>query len=178
MPDWEAILAHHGPAAWRTAYRLVGNRADADECFQDACLAAVEVARREPVRAWGPLLQRLAASRAIDRVRLRQRRGTTRSLAADPQDVCDPAASPAESAEENELVERLRVALGRIPPEQAEVFSLHALEGWSYEEIATHFHLSIDAVGVRIHRARQRLKVLLEEGFAPSANCRSRKEAP
>ena len=40
MPDWREILSRDGPAAWRTAYRLLGNRADADECFQEACMAA------------------------------------------------------------------------------------------------------------------------------------------
>ena len=40
MPDWQEILSQDGPSAWRTAYRLLGNRADADECFQEACLAA------------------------------------------------------------------------------------------------------------------------------------------
>ena len=44
MPDWNEILARDGPAVWRTAYRLVGNRADADECFQDVFLAALQVA--------------------------------------------------------------------------------------------------------------------------------------
>jgi DNA-directed RNA polymerase specialized sigma24 family protein len=39
MPDWDEILSPDGPAVWRTAYRIVGNRADADECFQEAFLA-------------------------------------------------------------------------------------------------------------------------------------------
>src|SRR5438445_557444 len=74
MPDWPTILSRDGPAAWRTAYRLLGHRADADECFQDACLAALEVSRRQPVRHWRALLQRLAAARAVDRLRERFRR--------------------------------------------------------------------------------------------------------
>lgn len=36
MPDWRAILHRDGPAAWRAAYRLVGDRQDADECLQEA----------------------------------------------------------------------------------------------------------------------------------------------
>ena len=68
-----------GAAVWRTAYRLLGNRADADECFQEAFLAALEVSRREPVRDWGALLRRLAAARALDRLRRRYRHGGDRS---------------------------------------------------------------------------------------------------
>ena len=60
MPDWAEIIERDGGAVWRTAYRLLGNRADADECFQEVFLAALEVSRREPVRDWGALLRRLA----------------------------------------------------------------------------------------------------------------------
>ena len=41
MPDWDEILTRDGPAVWRTAYRIVGNRADADECVQEAFLSAL-----------------------------------------------------------------------------------------------------------------------------------------
>jgi len=52
MPDWQEILSRDGPAAWRTVYRLLGNRAEADECFQKVCLAVLEVSRREVVHNW------------------------------------------------------------------------------------------------------------------------------
>ena len=78
MPDWPEIIERDGASVWRTAYRLLGNRADADECFQEAFLAALEVSRREPVRDWGALLRRLAAARALDRLRRRYRHGESR----------------------------------------------------------------------------------------------------
>ena len=37
MPDWQELMNRDGKAVWQTAYRLLGNRADADECFQEAC---------------------------------------------------------------------------------------------------------------------------------------------
>jgi len=61
MPDWQSIVSQDGPAAWRTAYRLLGNRADADECFQETCLAALAVSRREVVHNWRGLFLRLTA---------------------------------------------------------------------------------------------------------------------
>ena len=42
MPDRQEIVSRDGDAVWRTAYRYLGNRADADECFQEAFLAAWE----------------------------------------------------------------------------------------------------------------------------------------
>ena len=56
MTDWEGIVRDEGPAVWRTAQRLLGNAADADECFQETFAAAVELVRRktEPVRQLFP----------------------------------------------------------------------------------------------------------------------------
>ena len=151
MPDWAEILNSDGPAAWRTAYRIVGNRADADECFQEACLAALNVSRRQVVRQWSALLRRLAAARAVDRLRQRRRR-------RDREQETDVAAlaggvSPTERVEERELAEQLRSALAKIPSQQAELFCLHCLEQWSYQEIADELGISTSRVGVLIYRA-------------------------
>jgi hypothetical protein len=36
MTDWSQVVQEHGPLVWRTAYRLLGNEADAADCFQRA----------------------------------------------------------------------------------------------------------------------------------------------
>lgn len=165
MPDWEDILRREGPAAWRTAYRILGNRADADDCLQEAFLAALEVSRRAEVRHWRALLQRLAAARAVDRLR---RRVARRGRAADWAAVPDPGPGPAQGAEDAELADGLRAALARLVPTQAEVFWLHCIEGWSYEEVARHLAVSASAVGVHLHRARRHLRRLLAETLGVS----------
>ncbi len=153
MPDWAEIIEREGGAVWRTAYRLLGDRADADECFQEAFLAALEVARRQPVRDWGALLRHLASSRAIDRLRRRYRRGT-RPPVVDWEALPCPTPEPSRAAEDAELSESLRAALAALPSRQAEVFCLHYLEDLSYREVADHLGISIVSVGVLLHRAR------------------------
>lgn len=177
MPDWDEILQRDGPAAWRAAYRLLGNRDDADECFQEAVLAALEVSRRGAVGSWRALLVRLAAARAVDRLREQGRRQAREARVARTMPR-DPAPTPARSAEQSELADQLREALGRIPPKQAEVFVLIALEGWSYAEAADHLGASTDAVGVLLHRARGRLRRLLAafEATPATGPTRPRKE--
>jgi RNA polymerase sigma-70 factor (ECF subfamily) len=186
MPDWHEIMGRDGPAVWQTAYRLLGNRADADECFQEAFLAALEVSRRGPVRDWRALLKHLAANRAVDRLRERSRRAA-RQEAADWGSVPGPAPPPSRAAEDAELAARLRDALARVPPKQAEAFCLHCLEGWSYQEVAARLAVSVDAVGVLLHRARARLRGLMAEalgaprpgGRGPDAGATGpRKEGP
>ena len=160
MADWQEILGRHGDAVWQTAYRILGNRADADECYQEAFLAALRISRRQEVRHWRALLGALVAARAVDR--LRRRRRQARCLdAADWASVADRAATPHQPAEDAELAESLRTALGCIPSKQAEAFCLHHLEGWSYQEVAEQLAVSVDHIGVLLHRRRKRLRHLL-----------------
>jgi RNA polymerase sigma-70 factor (ECF subfamily) len=160
MPDWDEILAREGPAVWKTAHRIVGDRADADECFQEAFLAAWEVARKGPVKDWRALLTHLAAARAVDRLRQRVRRRPLERV-DDWDAVRGPGPPPSKPAEDAELPSRLREALASLPPKQAEAFCLQALEDWSYAEIAGRLGESTDAVGVLLHRARKTLRRLL-----------------
>src|SRR5205814_2136189 len=135
MIDWEGILSRDGPATWRTAWRVLRNRADADECFQEACLAALEFSNTHTVKNWRALLQRLAAARAIDRLRQRIRRQKQEMPVPDDHS-CSTTPVPSARAENAELAACLRAALAQIPPSHAEAFWLFHREGWSYSQIA------------------------------------------
>jgi RNA polymerase sigma-70 factor (ECF subfamily) len=161
MIDWAEIIRREGPAVWRTAYRLLRNRADADECYQETFLSALELSNRQPVHNWPALLQRLTTSRAIDRLR-KQLRRRRREEVADLALAAGPEEDPAEQAEARELAGALRSALARIPVKQAEVFCLHELGGWSYQQIAEQVGMTVNAVGVMLHRARQKLQEILK----------------
>ena len=180
MVDWEGILREHGSAAWRTAYRLLGNHADADECFQETFVDALRFTRenRTPVLKWNSLLVRLATARAVDRLRQRVRRSSRELPDCDLQILPDRHrdSRPQERAEQAELSARLRLALAHLPPKQAGAFCLHCLEGWSYREVAEHLSTSTDDVGVLLHRARAALKEridwILSQEAVPDARSR------
>ncbi len=127
MPDWQVILSRDGPAAWRTAYQLLGNRADADECFQEVCLAALDICRRQPVHNRQGLLIRLAASRSVDRLRV-NRRARIQESGHGLDQLRDATLPPTRQVEEAELADELRTALGQTPPRQAEVFCADAMK--------------------------------------------------
>lgn len=54
-------------------------------------------------------------------------------------------------------------ALDALTPEQREAFMLKHVDGRSYEEIAAVMDLSVAPLKMRVHRARQALRGLLEE---------------
>ncbi|HEX2474239.1 MAG TPA: sigma-70 family RNA polymerase sigma factor [Lacipirellulaceae bacterium] len=159
MIDCDEVVRREGSAVWRTAYRLVRNRADADECYQEAFLAAVELSNRQPVHNWPALLQRLATTRAIDRVRKRLRRKVNDEI-SDTEFVSSVGEDPSRHAEAAELASDLRWAIAQVPKRQAEVFCLHELGDWSYQDIANQLGITVNSVGVILHRTKQKLRQL------------------
>ncbi len=170
MTDWNTIVTRDGPTVWKVLWKLLGERSDVEECFQETFLAAVEVSRREVVGSWPALLTRLATAKGIDRLRVRYRTRRRRleaiecaiHLAARSVNSTTTADSPVELAMATELSERLRAALTELPDQQAEMFVLHALNGWSHRELGERMQMSENAVRTALHRARQRLRELLD----------------
>ena len=159
MTDWEAVVGQNVEIVRRTVYRLVGNHADAWDCVQETFLEAVKIERREPVRNWSGLLRRLATRRALDLLRARSRR---RGPDADPGQAISREANPSCQAEARELADRLRVAVGRLPRRQAEVFCLSCFEQMTSEEVAEQLGISPTAARMQLSRARRRLERLLQ----------------
>ena len=157
--DWQTVVTECGPLVWRTAYRLLGNHADAADCFQETFLAALELSRRQPVRNMSGLLVRLATTRAIDRLRQRGRHEHGQVEGRD----CDETGrrGPADEAQAQELVGQLREAIGQLPAQEAKVFCLRYLSEMSYRQIAGQLGIGINIVGVSLYRAKARLREAL-----------------
>ena len=160
--DWQRVVEEHGPAVWRTAYRLLGNDTDAADCFQETFVSALEVSRRQRVRNFSALLARLVTARAVDRLRQRFRHQQYRSDAADLVLVASERPWPAHQAQEREFAGQLRKALAFLSPHEAQVFCLRHLSDMSYRQIGKSLGIKTSTVGVLLHRARTKLRRLLE----------------
>ena len=158
MLDWNEIVTRHGQVVWKTAWRLLGNHADASDCYQKTFLDAVRMAGRETVRDWPALLRRLATARALDLLRGRYRQTSRSRPLPDPSSVVSHQPGPQQRVEEKELAEQLRSALADLPRRQAEAFYLTAVEGMTYRDLADRLKLDTNAVGVLLNRARKRLR--------------------
>ena len=161
MTDWQTIVDQQGPRVWRTAYRLVGNAADASDCVQEAFVSALAYSREHTVRDWSGLMVRLATHRALDLLRRRRRDGCCVAL-EDWSGVGACLSDPTLAAEQGELAGRLRLALAQLPARQAEVFCLRTLQELSYRQIAAQLEMSLPSVAVSLHRARHTLRHLLK----------------
>lgn len=153
-------MAAHGTVVWQTVYRIVGNDADAHDCFQETFIAAMKVAAKETIQNWGGLLRRVATQRAIDVLR-RRKTDLLRKTFNDAEPGVSRTGEATRAALNSELGDRLKIALAQLPGAQAEVFCLRHLSDLSYDQIAEETGLSVDAVGVTLHRAKAKLRTLM-----------------
>lgn len=156
--DWDLLVREHGTMVFRTAWRIVGNAADAEDITQEVFLEAHRLRAKQTVKNWGGLLRRLATCRSLDR--LRERKNV---LSIDAGVLASMESDPTEAAIERELAERLRVAITQLPRREAEVFCLRFFEGLGNEQIALSLQIAPGAVGVALHKARTKLEALLGE---------------
>ncbi len=166
----ETLFREHGPLVFRTAYRVTGRAADAEDVLQTVFLRLA--GRPDPAslgsepRAY---LHRAAVNGALDLVRSRVSAAGTVALEEHGGDVEARGGLPDAAAEARELRSRLRRALGHLAPRVAEVFVLRALEGIPNRQIARLLGSSPAVVAVQYFRARTQLrKELLTEGGGPS----------
>jgi RNA polymerase sigma-70 factor, ECF subfamily len=175
MTDWSQIVREHGPAVWRTAYRLLNHDSDAADCFQRAFVSALAVANKQPIHNWPALLKRLAVARALERLRQRRREANRRETLPEGGGADASAADPVQAAEAGELAEHLTEALAELDARQSEVFCLSCLEGLSYAQIAEQVGVTLNHVGVLLNRARTHLRELLQAHSPTAQNISERK---
>jgi RNA polymerase sigma-70 factor (ECF subfamily) len=158
LQSLEAIFREHHGAVYRAAYRITGNAADAEDVLQTVF---TRLLRREEQpdlsNSAGSYLHRAAVNAALDLMRRRKR-----ARAVDVDDVgdqlVDEDAGPERRRGSREIAQRVREALSRLSPRQAEIFSLRYLDGLGNLEIAKMLGSSQTSIAVILHRARHRLQ--------------------
>jgi RNA polymerase sigma-70 factor, ECF subfamily len=158
MNDWPRIVREHGPLVFGTAWRILGHTADVEDVVQEVFLQAYQLHQTRPVRYWSGFLRRLAACRALDR--LRQRKA---NLSLQDVNLASPGSGPDTLAMEHELRDRLRLAIAELPAREGEVFCLRYFEDLSYDKIAEMLGIRRGAVAAALHKARTKLEVSLLE---------------
>ena len=77
--------------------------------------------------------------------------------------VIDEKKDPEFLAINSDLSSVLKKALDQIPVDQRIIVELKNIEGRSHKEIAEYLDISVTAAKVRLHRAHQKLRNILEE---------------
>jgi RNA polymerase sigma-70 factor, ECF subfamily len=166
---FEVLYDRHGGVAYSLAYRIVGNRAAAEEVTQEAFISVWRSgarfdAARGSVRSW---LLSVVRNRAIDF--LRSKAGKAPKLDFDDDSALEqrPAAERTEEeALRRETAGELRGALGKLPGEQSKVIELAYFGGFSHSEIAEILGLPMGTVKGRMRLGLEKIRGELAEGLA------------
>ena len=158
-PSWlEGVYRQHGEAVVRTAYRVTGSVADAEDVLQTVFVRLAN--RQDPPdlsRGALPYLRRAATNAALDVVQSRYAR-TTFALEESSQRVTSDTAPTQERLQQSrEVARELRVALARLNRRQAEIFILKYFEDMDHRSIAELLGTTPGTVAVTLHRVRSRL---------------------
>lgn len=154
---FEVLVRRYRVEFSRYASALVGDADQAGDAMQEAFIRAYRslASCRDPrrVKAW---FFRILTNQCHD-----QRAKLRRELSLDGHDA--PARDRADTGlERAELRSAIERALTQLTPEQREAFVLRHVDGKSYEEMAALLNTGVDALKMRVYRARDALRQHLE----------------
>ena len=152
---FDELAGRHMRRAFAVAYRILGQRQDAEDVVQDGFLAALlKLDTFDSDRPFGPWLLRIVANRAINARKAR----TLRRTEPIPDAVASAGDSPFEAARRSEVRGELQRALAGLPEQQRWIVELFEIEGFSGSEIAAMLEMAEGTVRWHLHQARQALR--------------------
>lgn len=164
---FKPIVENYQRRVINVAYRLLGNREDAEEVAQETFLRAYLSAKSyKPQAELFTYLYSIATHLALNRLRKRKRVRWF-SLDASREDgaeepgqevIGNPVDRPDMSLERAEREALVRHALDALPAAQKTAVTLNRYEGLSYKQIAEVMDISVSAVESKLHRAKQTLR--------------------
>lgn len=172
----EEVVAKRLPALYRTAFKFLGNSADAEDAVQDALLSAYkhlhEFRGESQLSTW---LTSIVCNCA--RMQLRRRPRHIQVSLEQPTNedgeytlserLADGRPTAEDECGQAEMKARLRELAGQLSPPLRRTFQLRELEGRSVLETASMLKLSEGTVKAQLSRARAKLTKSMRRAFAP-----------
>jgi len=172
-PDaFEALVRKYMPALLRVARRFLRSEEDARDAVQDAFISAYKSIRNFASNSQlGTWLHRIVVNSSLMKLRSQKRRPEEDIELLLPRFLEDghqaiPSLPWTENAEamlqRQELRELVRAAIDKLPEIYRTVLMLRDIEELSTEETARLLGINNNTVKVRLHRARQALRAILD----------------
>jgi len=159
LGELETLFRAHSGRIFRTAHRITGSAADAEDVLQTVFLRLVKGHETYDLSPNAEAyLSRAAINASLDLMRSRSR---VRSVGLDDTDAGALEShfqNPEAQQADQELQKLIRQAVARLGKTAAEMFVLRYYEGHDNQEIARLLDTSPIVVGVVLHRARTKLR--------------------
>ena len=161
---FEQLVIRHQDLVFSLAFKLTGNREMANDVAQEAFIRAwkaIEKFRGDST--FSTWIYRITVNTAWTLRKKAKKHNTLNIDDTYEPIVIDEKKDPELVAINSDLSSVLINALDKIPIEQRIIVELKNIEGRSHKEIADYLDISVTAAKVRLHRAHQKLRQILEE---------------
>ncbi len=177
----ELLVSRYEDRVYNLAYRMLGNREDAEDVLQDTFMNVIRsldsFQGRSSFSTW---LYRVAANAALTKLRQRSKREKSESEFLDDVysvkeqahagvKLTDWSANPINQLLNEEAQNQMDKAIDELPEIYRVVFVLRDVEGLPASDVADILGLSVAAVKSRLHRARLYLRNRLSAYFSGEA---------
>jgi len=152
-----ALVNRHMPVVWRVAFRMLGDRQEAEDVTQETFLRAWKMLPGWEDRA---KFSTWACTVAINlcRDRLKKKRPV---LMDELPEQADLALRPDQALTQKQASERITALVDALPVRQREALVLCAFEGMGNIEAADSMGVSVEALESLLARARRKLRLEL-----------------
>ncbi len=161
---FEQLVIRHQELVFSLAYKLTGNREMANDVAQESFIRAwkaIEKFRGDST--FSTWIYRITVNTAWTLRKKAKKHNTLNIDDTYEPIVIDEKKDPELVAINSDLSSVLVNALDKLPIEQRIIVELKNIEGRSHKEIADYLDISVTAAKVRLHRAHQKLRIILEE---------------
>ena len=150
----QVLTARLAPLVFAQAFRMLGDRAEAEDVTQDSLLRLWHAAPdwqpgQAKVTTW---LYRVTSNLCIDRMRKRKRHS-----GEEVPDMPDERPDMERRLQDRARAQALRAALGDLPDRQKQAMVLRHLEGLSNPDVAQIMQISVEAVESLMSRGKRSL---------------------
>jgi len=167
----QLIEAYQGPV-YNLAYRMLGNRGEAEEAAQEAFIRAyTRLDTYDPARKFSTWMLSITSNYCVDLLRKRRTLllSLDQPLPPHPALMSDRDENPEAQAADSEQEAMVQALLEHLPDDYRQTVVLRYWYDLSYEEIAEVMDSSVSAIKSRLFRARRQLaEVSMEQGMFQS----------
>jgi RNA polymerase sigma-70 factor (ECF subfamily) len=154
------LIDRHAPAIVNLAYRMVGNRAEAEDLAQETFIAAFKaLSTFRADSKFSTWLYRIAANKCKDWLRVKRPGQGHHDV--DVGEALDSHVfeerTPERLLSQQQVAQELEQAIQRLPPLYREAFVLKHVEGMSYEEMKEILGVNNDTLKMRVYKGRLQL---------------------
>jgi RNA polymerase sigma factor (sigma-70 family) len=161
VPTWDEIVTRHSDRVYRLAYRLTGNRPDAEDLTQEVFVRVFRSLSTYTPGTFEGWLHRITTNLFLDQARRKQR------IRFDPLSderadrLTSGSPAPETAYADRTFDDDVEQALATLPPDFRVAVVLCDVEGLTYDEIADILGAKLGTVRSRIHRGRAMLRTAL-----------------